>query len=191
MGKGKLVEHVNRVIEALELDETYLDGDFRVRTPERVSGMLAHVFREATTDPASAIGKRIAYTGGEQIVSIREIKFYAMCEHHFLPFFGEIYLAYIPNEHIVGFGSLLRLVEILTKRPQLQEKLTDSLVEHLQAALDPRGTAVHIRAQHLCSLMVANEHEEFLLETTSYRGEFVNDPGRQGAFLSRIPPGHS
>jgi len=187
MDEGKMLEHVNRLIEALELDETYLDGDFRVRTPERVSRMLAHVFREATTDPASAIGKRIPYAGGEQVVSIQEIKFYSMCEHHFLPFFGEIYLAYIPNKHIVGFGSILRLVEILTKRPQLQEKLTDSLAEHLQAALEPRGTAVHIRARHLCSLMVANEHEEFVFETTGYRGEFTDNPGHQGAFLNRIP----
>lgn len=186
MSDDSLVEQIGRIIASLELQGDYLGDDFRTQTPVRVANMLTTVFREAATDPASALSRRIAYTGEAQTVSVQEIKFYSMCEHHFLPFWGEIQLSYIPNEYIIGFRSLFRLVEILTKRPQLQERLTDELANHIQAGLEPQGTAVHVRAKHLCSLMVSNEHEDFTFETTSFRGVFNDNPIYQQNFISRI-----
>src|SRR5258706_13523766 len=118
-------------------------------TPRRVADMYAEVFSGLRQDPADVL--RVGFEEGHQeLVLVKDIPFYSMCEHHFLPFHGVAHVGYIPNGRVAGLSKLARALEILARRPQLQERLTTQLAEAIMTTLEPSGVAVVIKAEHLC-----------------------------------------
>lgn len=180
--QDKLAPITKQLLTTLDLGPNYSSKEFLEKASLRMSEMFEVVFREADSDPRAAFSTTISYQGKPQIILFRQIEFYSMCEHHFLPFFGKIDLGYVPDKKIIGFRSIHRLIEILSKRPQLQERLTSSLASNIQEGLAPLGIAVRISARHLCSLMVTDEHKNFELVTSCYIGVFEN----QGSFRTEI-----
>src|SRR5487761_1085848 len=118
-------------------------------TPRRVADMYAEIFSGLRQDPADVL--RVGFEEGHQeMVIVKDIPFYSMCEHHFLPFHGVAHIGYIPNGRVVGLSKLARALEILARRPQLQERLTSQLADTIMSALEPAGVATVVKAEHLC-----------------------------------------
>ena len=119
-----------------------------LETPRRVADMYAEVFAGLQQDPAEVL--RVGFEEGHQeLVLVKDIPFYSMCEHHFLPFHGIAHIGYIPNGRVVGLSKLARALEILARRPQLQERLTSQLADAIMTTLEPSGVAVVVKAEHL------------------------------------------
>ncbi|HEX6122057.1 MAG TPA: GTP cyclohydrolase I FolE, partial [Ktedonobacterales bacterium] len=121
-------------------------------TPRRVAEMYAEVFSGLRQDPADVL--RVGFeVGHQEMVLVKDIPFYSMCEHHFLPFHGVAHVGYIPNGRVVGLSKLARALEILARRPQLQERLTSQLADVIMSTLEPSGVAIVVKAEHLCMTM--------------------------------------
>jgi len=142
-------------------------------TPERVATMYAQAFSGILEDPSDVLGTGFAeeYSGP---VVVRDVSFYSLCEHHLLPFFGKVHIGYIPNGWIVGASKLIRAFQVLTRRPQLQERLTKTTADVLVDGLDPMGVAVVVEAEHLCMTMRGIEKPGAKVVTSTVRGTFNN-----------------
>ena len=149
-----------------------------VDTPARVTAMYAEIFSGLSApDPDLATFPRPASTG-EDLVVVRDIPFYSLCVHHFVPFFGRATIAYLPGESLIGISGLPRVLEHYARRPQLQERLGAEVAEHLNRALEPRGVAVILAARHLCMEM-RGIRKPGLVETRTLRGTLA-DPAWAG-----------
>lgn len=143
-----------------------------LRTPERVAKALAWLTRGNHTDARDVIGEAIFEETHEHMVMVRDIEMYSLCEHHMLPFFGKVHIAYIPNGRIVGLSKLPRVVEVFSRRLQVQERLTEQIAHALEDVLKPRGVGVVIEAVHLCMMMRGVEKQNSSTITTALRGAF-------------------
>jgi GTP cyclohydrolase I len=154
-------------------------------TPRRVADMYAEVFSGLRQDPADVL--RVGFEEGHQeLVLVKDIPFYSMCEHHFLPFHGLAHVGYIPNGRVVGLSKLARAVEILARRPQLQERLTSQLADAIMTTLEPAGVAVVISASHLCMTMRGVQKPGSMTVTSAMRGVFQRNPATRAEFMSLI-----
>lgn len=154
-------------------------------TPARVVKSYAEIFAGYTQDPAAVLGT----TFGEcesysQMILLTGIKLQSTCEHHMLPFNGEAAVAYIPRERVVGISKLARLVEVYSRRLQIQEKLTEQVADALHEHLDPLGVGVLMKAHHACMGCRGVRHENARMTTTALRGEFLTDAAVRAEFLS-------
>lgn len=188
MNNDVLIKRIESVLSALDIPREIVGDDFFNRTPARFADTLSHVFAHVNTDPNQPFERKIPHHDPTTII-VRQIDFYSMCEHHLLPFLGKVDIAYIPDKYILGVGQVLDLVNILTKRPQIQERLTEAIADSFNTNLHPSGIAVHISAIHLCSLMVTNEKEQFSLETFAWRGIYSEQPIHQTSFTSQVRSG--
>jgi GTP cyclohydrolase I len=158
-------------------------------TPARVARMYAEVFSGLEEDPAAVLSTTFNQPHDEMIV-VRDIPFYSMCEHHLMPFTGRADVAYIPRDCVVGLSKLARLVDILSRRPQIQERLTCEIADNIEQVLDPRGVAVRIQAEHLCMTMRGIKKPGSIMMTTVTRGAFRDNPATRAEFFSLIANGH-
>ena len=156
--------------------------------PARVARMYAEVFSGLEEDPAAVLSTTFNQPHDEMIV-VRDIPFYSMCEHHLMPFTGRADVAYIPRDCVVGLSKLARLVDILSRRPQIQERLTCEIADNIEQVLDPRGVAVRIQAEHLCMTMRGIKKPGSIMMTTVTRGAFRNNPATRAEFFSLIANG--
>ena len=164
-------------------------------TPERVASMCAELFSGVGLDPAEAIDTLFesADEGLENeeesgVVVLRDVPFFSTCEHHLLPFFGRAHMGYIPNGTIAGVSKLARALDVVTRRPQVQERMTAQLADAMFRALNPDGVAVVVEAEHLCMVMRGVKKQGSLVVTATTRGPFstsVTSPGDFLAFLQR------
>ena len=170
---------VAEILEALGEDP---QRDGLLRTPSRVAKMYAEVFAGLREDPEHHLEVRFE-AGHDEMVMVKDIPFYSMCEHHLLPFVGQAHVAYVPGEHgkITGLSKLARLVEAYARRPQVQERLTSQVADKLMQALDPRGALVVIEAEHLCMSMRGVQKPGSLTLTSAVRGLFLSDATRAEA----------
>lgn len=143
-------------------------------TPKRVAQSYGELFSGIEQDPKTPL-LRYFSVDRDDLVMEKGIDFYSMCEHHFLPFFGTIDVAYIPNGKIVGFGDIIKSIEILAKRPQIQERLGSELADAIYEALNCKGVMVIVKAKHLCMTMRGAKKENSQIITTAYRGVFEKD----------------
>ncbi len=171
------------VVEILEAIGEDSQRDGLLRTPDRVAKMYAEVFAGLREDPEHHLEVQFE-AGHDEMVLVKDIPFYSMCEHHLLPFVGKAHVAYVPGEHgkITGLSKLARLVEAYARRPQVQERLTSQVADKLMEALDPRGALVVIEAEHHCMSMRGVQKPGSLTLTSAVRGIFLSDATRAEAF---------
>ena len=160
---------VSRQLELLGEDPA---RDGLLQTPERVAKSLAWLTRGYGLDAAEVVGDAIFEEAHESMVVVRDIEMYSMCEHHMLPFFGKVHIAYIPNGRIVGLSKLPRLVEVFARRLQVQERLTEQVAGAIDEVLEPRGVGVVVEAVHLCMMMRGIEKQNSRTITSALRGQF-------------------
>jgi len=175
-GKGltiqqrRIEEAVSAILEAIGEDP---QREGLQETPQRVALMCGELFSGIGLDPQAAIDAVFEEDYHDPIV-LRDIPFYSVCEHHLLPFFGAAHLAYVPNGKISGLSKLARALEVVARRPQVQERLTGQLADAIFAALDPKGMVVEIEAEHLCLSMRGVKKPGSCIITTAVRGRFEN-----------------
>ena len=153
------------------------------RTPERVARSFGFLTSGYRTDIQALINGAIFAEDCSEMVLIRDIEIYSLCEHHMLPFFGKAHVAYIPNGRIIGLSKVPRIVDAFARRLQVQERLTQQVAEALYDALDPRGVAVVIEARHLCMMMRGVEKQNSSATTSAMLGLFRDDPKTRMEFL--------
>ena len=183
----ELARLVRRQLELLGEDA---DREGLERTPERVAKSLAWLTRGNDLDARDVIGDAIFEETHENMVMVRDIELYSLCEHHMLPFFGKAHIAYIPNGRIVGLSKLPRIVEVFSRRLQVQERLTEQIAHAIEEALAPRGVGVVIEAVHLCMMMRGVEKQNSKTITSSLRGEFRECPMTRNEFLRLAHQNH-
>ena len=166
----------------IRLDENP-DRDGLKRTPDRVEKSLKWLTRGYHMSVEDAIGNAIFAESHQSMVLVRDIEIYSLCEHHMLPFFGKVHVAYIPNGRIVGLSKLARVVEIFARRLQVQERMTEQIAEALCAVLNPQGVGVICEAYHLCMMMRGVEKQNSKTITSAMRGVFLSDIKTREEFL--------
>lgn len=154
-------------------------------TPRRVADMYAEVFWGLRHDPAEVLGVTFEVEHQEMVL-VRDIPFYSMCEHHFLPFHGVAHVGYIPNGRVVGLSKLARALDILARRPQLQERMTSQLADAIMSSLEPAGTGVVIWAEHTCMTMRGIKKPGSQTVTSAMRGVFRHQAATRAEFVNLI-----
>src|SRR4051812_15250451 len=172
------------VREQLALMGENPDREGLLRTPDRVATAMAWLTRGYGEDVRTMVGKAIFEEPHENMVMVRDIELYSLCEHHLLPFFGRAHIAYVPAGRIVGLSKLPRIVDIFARRLQVQERLTEQIAAAIEEVLQPRGVGVVIEAAHLCMMMRGVEKQSSKTITSALRGIFRSDPRTREEFLS-------
>lgn len=160
------------------------DREGLLRTPIRVATAMTWLTRGYQEDVRAIVGKAIFHDPHENMVMVRDIELYSLCEHHLLPFFGRAHIAYVPAGRIVGLSKLPRIVDIFARRLQVQERLTEEIAAAIEEVLQPRGVGVVIEAAHLCMMMRGVEKQSSKTITSALRGIFRSDPRTRDEFLS-------
>jgi len=174
------------VRDMLELVGEDPDRDGLVKTPERVERAMHWLTRGYGLDAAEVIGDALFEESHQNMIVVRDIEFYSMCEHHMLPFFGKAQVAYIPNGRIVGLSKVARVVDVFARRLQVQERLTDQIADALDDALAPRGVGVVLEASHFCMMMRGVEKQSSRTLTSALRGQFREDASTRDEFLRLV-----
>jgi GTP cyclohydrolase I len=156
------------------------------RTPGRVARSLRFLTSGYEQDPIAILNNAVFEESYDEMVLVKDIDFYSLCEHHLLPFFGRVHVAYIPNGRIVGLSKLPRMVGMFARRLQVQERLTTDIASALETVLRPRGVAVVVEAIHLCMMMRGVEQQNAFAITSSLRGLFTDDPKTRAEFMELI-----
>jgi GTP cyclohydrolase I len=154
-------------------------------TPLRVARTYAEVFAGLKEDPVTVL-QRGFEEGHDEMVVARNVQFFSMCEHHFLPFFGVVHIGYVPQGRVVGISKLARVADILSRRPQLQERMTTQIADAIVAALEPQGVGVVVEADHLCMMMRGVRKPGSRIVTSVNRGVFRTSAATRAEFLGFI-----
>jgi GTP cyclohydrolase I len=171
---------VRRELELLGEDP---DREGLLRTPARVARSLKWMTQGYGSSAKEVVGNGIFKEEHDNMIMVRDIELYSMCEHHMLPFFGKAHVAYIPNGKIVGLSKIPRIVDVYAQRLQVQERLTEQIAEGLCDVLNPAGVGVVIEAYHLCMMMRGVQKQNSKTITSSLRGAFREDPKTRDEFL--------
>lgn len=183
MEREKIEKAVRDILEAIGEDP---DREGLVETPKRVAAMYEEIFSGLSDDPKKHI-KVFTEKDNDEIVVVRDIPLYSMCEHHLLPFVGKAHIAYIPSEgKVIGLSKLARIVDVFAKRPQLQERLTSQIADFLDDELRPLGIAVVIEAQHLCMTMRGAKAAGAITQTSALRGAAKKDARTRAEIMSLL-----
>ena len=158
------------------------------KTPERAAKAMQFLTQGYELDAAEIIKSAMFKEDYSEMVIVKDIEVYSMCEHHILPFFGKAHVAYIPNGYVVGLSKLPRVVDVFARRLQVQERLTDQILHAIQENLNPLGVAVVIEAAHMCMMMRGVQKQNSMTTTSAFTGEFKNAETRS-EFLSLIGKG--
>jgi GTP cyclohydrolase I len=181
----RVAQAVRQIIEAIGEDP---ERPGLTDTPRRIARLYAEMFSGLQEDPLSVLATTFPEPHQEMVV-LRDIPFYSLCEHHFLPFFGHAHVGYVPDGRIVGASKIARLVDILARRPQVQERLTSQIADCLMEGLRPQGAAVVIEAEHLCMSMRGVKKPGTLMVTSAVRGVFRRRGVTRAEFLALLREG--
>jgi GTP cyclohydrolase I len=161
------------------------------KTPLRVSRMFAELFAGYRTDPVAVVNNAIFEVQYDEMVIVRDIEFYSLCEHHMLPFIGRAHVAYIPDGKVLGLSKIPRIVDMFARRLQVQERMTRQIADFLRDLLHPQGVAVVIEAMHLCSMMRGVKKHDARMTTSAMHGAFRANLATRQEFLDNISRGAS
>jgi GTP cyclohydrolase I len=157
-----------------------------VKTPQRVSRMYAELTSGYHTDPVKLINGALFDSDYSEMVVVKDIEFFSLCEHHMLPFFGRAHVAYIPNGQVIGLSKIPRIVEMFARRLQIQERMTEQIANFLEQVLDAQGVAVSVEGAHMCSMMRGVKKAQASMRTTAMLGAFKEDKDLRSEFLAQI-----
>ena len=180
---GDAAEYEALVRRQLELLGEDASREGLVKTPARVANAMAWLTRGYGMTVAGVVGDALFAEEHQNMVMVRDIEMYSLCEHHLLPFFGRVHVAYIPDGRIVGLSKLPRLVEMYSRRLQVQERLTEEIAGAVEAVLAPLGCGVVVEAAHLCMMMRGVEKQSSMTITSALRGSFRSDARTREEFL--------
>ena len=181
-----LMLHVASILTELGEDPA---RDGLVKTPERVARSLAFLTHGYRVDPRQVVNDALFDADYDEMVLVRDVEIYSLCEHHLLPFFGRCHIAYLPDGKIVGLSKLARLADLYARRLQVQERLTTQIATAIEEILQPKGVAVVVEARHLCMMMRGAEKQSSLATTSCMLGRFKDDARTRSEFLSLIRNG--
>ncbi|MDA9893437.1 GTP cyclohydrolase I FolE [Flavobacteriaceae bacterium] len=156
-----------------------------LKTPERAAKAMKFLTEGYEQDPKQILQSAMFEESYDEMVIVKEIELYSLCEHHMLPFFGKAHIAYIPNGHIVGLSKIPRVVDVFARRLQVQERLTEQILDCINNTLQPRGVAVVIEASHMCMMMRGVQKQNSMTTTSGFRGAF-KDTDTRNEFLKLI-----
>jgi len=162
-------ERYKRIIDDLGEDTT---RDGLIKTPERAAKAMQFLTQGYNQEPAEILKGAMFKEDYNDMVIVKDIELYSLCEHHILPFFGKAHIAYIPNGHIVGLSKIPRIVDVFSRRLQVQERLTHDILECIDNTLKPQGVAVVIEASHMCMMMRGVQKQNSVTATSGFRGQF-------------------
>lgn len=178
-----LGEHYKEILELIGEDS---NREGLEKTPERVAKAMQYLTQGYGVDPAKILESAKFKEEYQQMVLVKDIELYSMCEHHMLPFIGKAHIAYIPNGYITGLSKIARVAEAFSRRLQVQERLTVQIRDCIQETLNPLGVAVVIEAQHLCMVMRGVQKQNSVTTTSAFTGEFLNKFETRQEFISLI-----
>ncbi|MFY9643894.1 MAG: GTP cyclohydrolase I FolE [Terriglobales bacterium] len=156
------------------------------RTPARVEKAMKFLVKGYQDDPEALLRKALFSVSYDEMVIVKDVEMFSLCEHHLLPFFGKVHVAYIPNGKVIGLSKIPRLIEAFSRRLQIQERLTTQIAEAIQHAIEPQGVGVVIEARHLCMMMRGVEKQHSSAVTSSMLGSFRHEEETRTEFLSLI-----
>jgi GTP cyclohydrolase I len=185
MDDRELEAHVSGLLSAIDPDPA---REGLAKTPERVARALKFLTRGYEQDPETIITGALFNENHSEMIVVKDIDFYSLCEHHILPFFGRAHVAYIPRGRIVGLSKIARLVEVYARRLQVQERLTTEIADNLERHLRPLGVAVVTEAEHLCMRMRGIEKQNSTVVTSAMRGAFQTNSKTREEFMTFIRP---
>jgi GTP cyclohydrolase I len=182
-----VADAVHQILKGIGEDP---ERDGLQKTPERVARMYAELFSGLKEDPESVLDTMFE-AGHDEMIMVRDIAFYSVCEHHLIPFIGKAHVAYIPNDNgcITGLSKLARLVDVISRRPQVQERLTTQIADAIESRLDPRGVLVVIEAEHLCMSMRGIRKPGSQTVTSAVRGLFRSNEATRAEAMGLINRG--
>jgi len=178
----ELTENFKNIITQLG-EDTQREGI--VKTPERAAKAMQFLTQGYSENPEEILRSAMFKESYDEMVVVKDIELYSLCEHHMLPFFGKVHIGYIPNGQIVGLSKLPRVVDVFARRLQVQERLTIDILECINSTLNPQGVAVVIEAQHMCMMMRGVQKQNSVTTTSGFRGQFQKSETRN-EFLKLI-----
>ena len=179
----QLMVHYGEILRLLGEDP---NREGLLKTPERVAKAMSFITKGYSQDPIEILRSAIFKEEYQQMVLVKDIELFSVCEHHMLPFIGKAHVAYIPNGHITGLSKIARVVECFARRLQVQERLTVQIRDCIQQALNPLGVAVVIEASHTCMQMRGVEKQRSVTSTSAFTGVFLSDPRTRDEFMQLI-----
>ena len=178
-----IVENVRQILTSIGEDP---DREGLAKTPDRVARAYAYLTKGYDEDPKAVINQAMFTEDYQEMVLVKDIDFFSLCEHHLLPFYGRAHVAYIPKRRIVGLSKVARLVEVFSRRLQVQERLTTQLANTVMEELDPRGVGVIVRAEHLCMRMRGVEKQNSVVTTSAMLGVFRTNQATREEFITLV-----
>ena len=175
----KLELAAKMILEAIGED---VDRDGLVKTPKRVAKSFEYICSGYFKDPKEVLNDALFESTNNEMVVVRNIEFYSMCEHHILPFFGRVHVAYIPDKKVVGLSKIPRMVNVFARRLQIQEQLTEQIADAIMEVVQPKGVGVVIHARHMCMEMRGVETKHSYTSSSALRGIFLEEKTREEFF---------
>ncbi len=183
MNEGLVSKNIRQLLEAIGEDPT---REGLLKTPQRYAQAMSFLCSGYSQDPVQVLNGAIFHEDYSEMIVVKDIEIYSTCEHHLLPFFGKVHLAYLPNKKIVGLSKLARIAEIYARRLQVQERLTEQIANCLQDTLSPRGVAVVVEAKHMCMVMRGVQKQNSSMITSAMLGDFRENLATRQEFLNLI-----
>jgi GTP cyclohydrolase I len=181
--QGSIASHLKAVISALGEEP---DRDGLRSTPQRAEKALRFLTSGYTADIQKVVNGALFEVKYDEMVIVKDIEFFSLCEHHLLPFYGKIHVAYLPGKRVIGLSKIPRLVDVFARRLQIQERLTQQLAETIQGLVNPRGVGVICEARHFCMMMRGVEKQHSGAVTSAMLGAFRENKGTRDEFLSLV-----
>jgi GTP cyclohydrolase I len=178
-----MIDHIHSILKELGEDPS---RDGLMKTPERVDRSLRYLTSGYQKNADELLNGALFDVAYDEMVIVKDIEVFSLCEHHLLPFFGKCHVAYIPNGKVIGLSKIPRLVDMFARRLQVQERLTMQVAETINEKIHPKGVAVVIEAQHLCMIMRGVEKQNSIAVTSSMLGAFKDDQNTRGEFLNLV-----
>jgi len=180
---NQLADHYKKILELVGEDPT---REGLVRTPERVARAYQEILAGYQTDPVQLVNGALFNVDYDEMVIVKDIEYYSLCEHHMLPFFGKAHVAYVPKGRVIGLSKIPRIVDMFAHRLQVQERMTQQIAEFIQEVINPWGVGVVIEGQHLCMMMRGIKKEQAKMTTSAMLGGLRKRLETRMEFLNRI-----
>jgi GTP cyclohydrolase I len=179
----KIAEHMRDILEMIGEDAS---REGLLRTPERYEKALRFLTSGYSTSLEEIVNEAIFSVKVDEMVMVKDIEFFSMCEHHLLPFFGKVHVAYLPKDKVIGLSKIPRIVNMFARRLQLQERMTQQIAEAVESAISPRGVGVLVEAQHFCMMMRGVEKQHSGTVTSNMLGNFRKSKATRDEFLALV-----